>query len=191
MATWGSSSGHLDDDGENEEEDEYPSEICAEEEDREECTESSSDDDVPAFSPSMNQYSNRKNQGRSDQMDGCNLVVLTFATVFLHSFSVFVCAFSNLKPPAAFSGESGGHLPNKTEAKQQCRTLNQSEGQSGGTRRQENLCWPFESSIVDSTPHWQEQISQLQRQLDLSTSMCQTLLQDQQVCKLNKYTHTH
>ncbi|XP_037545863.1 pericentriolar material 1 protein isoform X2 [Nematolebias whitei] len=154
MATWGSSSGHLDDDDddENEEEDEYHSEMCADEEDREECTESSSDDDIHVFSPSMNQcsYSNRKNQG------------------------------SNLKPPAAFSGDSGGHLHNKTEAKQQCRTLNQSAGQTGGMRRQENLCWPFESSFVDSTPHWQEQISQLQRQLDFSTSMCQTLLQDQQ-----------
>uniref|UniRef100_A0A3Q3F213 Pericentriolar material 1 n=1 Tax=Kryptolebias marmoratus TaxID=37003 RepID=A0A3Q3F213_KRYMA len=71
MATWGSSSGHLDDDDdENEEEDEYRSEICAEEEeDQEECTESSSDDDIHVFSPSMNQcsYSNRKNQGRSEQ----------------------------------------------------------------------------------------------------------------------------
>ncbi|XP_037830810.1 pericentriolar material 1 protein isoform X3 [Kryptolebias marmoratus] len=154
MATWGSSSGHLDDDDdENEEEDEYRSEICAEEEeDQEECTESSSDDDIHVFSPSMNQcsYSNRKNQG------------------------------SNLKPPAAFSGEGGGHLHNKTKVKQQSRTSNQPAGQHAGIRRQENLRWPSELSFVDGTHQWQEQISQLQRQLDFSTSMCQTLLQDQQ-----------
>lgn len=110
MATWGSSSGHLDDDDdddddeENEEEDEYRSEICAEEEDQEECTESSSDDDIHVFSPSMNQcsYSNRKNQGRSDQtMDRWTLVALTFATVFLNSF-VFLCL--SLQQPEASTG---------------------------------------------------------------------------------------
>lgn len=101
------------------------------------------------------------------------------------SLCVCVCAFSNLKPPAAFSGEDDGHLHNKTKMKQQSRSLNQSSGPTGGLRRQENLCWPFEFSPVDGTHHWQEQISQLQRQLDFSTSMCQTLLQDQQVCVLN------
>uniref|UniRef100_A0A1A7Z522 Pericentriolar material 1 n=1 Tax=Iconisemion striatum TaxID=60296 RepID=A0A1A7Z522_9TELE len=151
MATWGSSSGHLDDDDENA--DEYRSEICAEEEEEQEgCTESSSDDDIHVYSPGMNQcsYSNRKNQG------------------------------SNLKPPAAFSGESCDHLHNKTQVKQQSRTSNQSPSQHGGIRRQENLRWPSELSFVDSTHQWQEQMSQLQRQLDFSTSMCQTLLQDQQ-----------
>ncbi|XP_054599793.1 pericentriolar material 1 protein isoform X5 [Nothobranchius furzeri] len=152
MATWGSSSDHLDDDDENAD-DEYRSEICAEEEEeQEECTESSSDDDVHVFSPGMNQCShcNRKNQG------------------------------SNLKPPAAFSGESCDHLHNKTQVKQQSRPSNQSPSQHGSIRRQENLRWPSELSFVDGTHHFQEQISQLQKQLDFSTSMCQTLLQDQQ-----------
>lgn len=70
MATWGSSPCHLDDDDDDEDddEDEYQSEIGAEEEEEhEECADSSSDDDIHIYSSSRNQcsYSNRKNQGRS------------------------------------------------------------------------------------------------------------------------------
>ncbi|XP_044046674.1 pericentriolar material 1 protein isoform X2 [Siniperca chuatsi] len=158
MATWGSTPCHLDDDdNEDVDEDEYRSEMGAEEEEeQEDCAESSSDDDVHIYSSSRNQcsYSNRKNQG------------------------------SNLKPPPAFSGEGSGNpsLHNKTKAKQQqqSRSLNQSASQHGGTRRQENLRWASELSFAEGSCHWQEQASQLQRQLDFSTSMCQTLLQDQQ-----------
>nr|XP_033479901.1 pericentriolar material 1 protein isoform X2 [Epinephelus lanceolatus] len=162
MATWGSTPCHLDDDDEEEEEeddeDEYRSEMGAEEnEEHEECAESSSDDDIHIYSSSRNQcaYSNRKNQG------------------------------SNLKPPPAFSGEGSGNqsLYNKTKAKQQqqSRSLNQSStSQRGGTRRQENLRWASELSVAEGSCQWQEQVNQLQRQLDFSTSMCQTLLQDQQ-----------
>ncbi|XP_030596055.1 pericentriolar material 1 protein isoform X2 [Archocentrus centrarchus] len=154
MATWGSSPCHLeDDDDDDDDHEEYRSEIGAEEEEeQEECTDSTSDDDIHVYSPSRNlcSYSNRKNQG------------------------------SNLKPPAAFSGEGGGLLHNKTKAKQQSRSLNQSASQHGGTRRQENLRWASELSFTEGSYHWQEQVNQLQRQLDFSTSMCQTLLQDQQ-----------
>ncbi|XP_035985516.1 LOW QUALITY PROTEIN: pericentriolar material 1 protein [Fundulus heteroclitus] len=155
MATWGSSPCNLDedDDEDNDEEEDYHSEICAEEEEeQDECTESSPDDDLHLYTPSMNQasYSSRKNQG------------------------------SNLKPPAAYSGDIDGHLHNETKAKQQSRSLNQSSGQQGGVRRQENLRWASELSFAEGTCQWQEQINQLQRQLDFSTSMCQTLLQDQQ-----------
>ncbi|XP_072240937.1 pericentriolar material 1 protein isoform X5 [Leuresthes tenuis] len=157
MATWGSSPCHLDedddDDDDDEEEDVYRSEMGAEEEEeREVCTDSSSDDDLHLYSPSRSQcsYSDRKNQG------------------------------SNLKPPAAFSGESGGHLHNKTKVKQQFGGLNQSASHHGGICRQENLRWASEVSLTEGPSHWQEQVSQLQRQLDFSTSMCQTLLQDQQ-----------
>ncbi|XP_016525788.1 pericentriolar material 1 protein isoform X3 [Poecilia formosa] len=149
MATWGSSPCNLDD--ENEEADDYHSEMCAEEEE-EECTESSSDDDIHIYSSRMNQssYSNRKNQG------------------------------SNLKPPAAFSGDAEAHLHNETKAKDQSRGTKPPAGQHGGVRRQENLRWASELSFAEGSIHWQEQINQLQRQLDFSTSMCQTLLQDQQ-----------
>ncbi|XP_042340490.1 pericentriolar material 1 protein isoform X5 [Plectropomus leopardus] len=161
MATWGSTPCHLDDDeeDEDEDEDEYHSEMGAEEEEEhEERAESSSDDDIHIYSSSRNQcaYSNRKNQG------------------------------SNLKPPPAFSGEGSGNpsLHNKTKTKQQQqqpRSLNQSAtSQHGGTRRQENLRWASELSFAEGSCQWQEQVSQLQRQLDFSTSMCQTLLQDQQ-----------
>uniref|UniRef100_A0A8C7HHX9 Pericentriolar material 1 n=1 Tax=Oncorhynchus kisutch TaxID=8019 RepID=A0A8C7HHX9_ONCKI len=54
----------------------------------------------------------------------------------------------------------------------------------GGARRQENLRWAAELSFQEgsglASRHWQEQVGTLQRQLDFSTSMCQTLLQDQQ-----------
>uniref|UniRef100_A0A4W4HG51 Pericentriolar material 1 protein C-terminal domain-containing protein n=1 Tax=Electrophorus electricus TaxID=8005 RepID=A0A4W4HG51_ELEEL len=52
----------------------------------------------------------------------------------------------------------------------------------GGARRQENLRWPADLSASEGPAHttWQEQVTQLQKQLDFSTAMCQTLLQDQQ-----------
>lgn len=68
MATWGSTPCQLDDD----DEDEYNSETGAEEEeDQEECAESSSDEDIHIYSTSRNQcsYSNRKNQGRSEELE--------------------------------------------------------------------------------------------------------------------------
>lgn len=70
MATWGSSPCRLDDDDDDDDE-EYQSEMGAEEEgEQEECTDSTSDDDIHVYSPSRNlcSYSNRKNQGRSDQV---------------------------------------------------------------------------------------------------------------------------
>ncbi|CAN9510235.1 unnamed protein product [Ophioblennius macclurei] len=155
MATWGSIPHHHNDgdDDEDDDEDEYHSEMCGEEdEDQEECTESSSDDDIHVFSPNRNQcsYSNRKNQG------------------------------SNLKPPAAFSGERPEHLHNKTKAKQQQQQQQQPASQQRATRRQENLRWASELSFAEGSSNWQEQVSHLQRQLDFSTNMCQTLMQDQQ-----------
>ncbi|XP_032356497.1 pericentriolar material 1 protein isoform X4 [Etheostoma spectabile] len=159
MATWGSTPCHLDEDDDDEDDDEYQSEMGAEEEEeQEECSESSSDDDIHIYSSSRNQcsYSNRKNQE------------------------------SNLKPPQAFSGEGSVNpsLPNKTKVKQQqqqSRSLNQSAtSEHGGTRRQENLRWASELSFTEGSCQWQEQVSQLQRQLDFSTSMCHSLLQDQQ-----------
>lgn len=51
--------------------------------------------------------------------------------------------------------------------------------------RQENLRWAADLSASESATHththWQEQATQLQRQLDFSTAICQMLLQDQQV----------
>nr|XP_020476413.1 pericentriolar material 1 protein isoform X2 [Monopterus albus] len=150
-ATWCSSPCHIDDD----DEDEYHSEMGAEvEEDQEEDAESSSDDiHIYPLSRNQSSYNNRNNHG------------------------------SNLKPPPAFSGEDSGHLHNKTKVEQQqqlSRSLNQCASQHGGTRRQENLRWASELSCAEGSLHWEEQVSQLQRQLDFSTSMCQTLLQDQQ-----------
>ncbi|XP_028300548.1 pericentriolar material 1 protein isoform X2 [Gouania willdenowi] len=81
---------------------------------------------------------------------------------------------SNLQPPEAFLGDVSGCLHNK--ARQQ-----QSTTQHGSAQRQENLRWASELSVAEgSSSHWQEQISNLQSQLDFSSSMCQTLMQDQQ-----------
>uniref|UniRef100_A0A8C7G4R2 Pericentriolar material 1 n=1 Tax=Oncorhynchus kisutch TaxID=8019 RepID=A0A8C7G4R2_ONCKI len=73
-----------------------------------------------------------------------------------------------------------------SRAKQQ---QSQAHGGIAGARRQENLRWAAELSFKEgsgtgsalASHHWQEQVGTLQRQLDFSTSMCQTLLQDQQM----------
>ncbi|XP_058883052.1 pericentriolar material 1 protein isoform X1 [Acipenser ruthenus] len=52
--------------------------------------------------------------------------------------------------------------------------------QNVSMRRQENLRWASDLSFVEETEPWQEQINKLKKQLDFSTSMCQTLMQDQQ-----------
>eukprot|EP00066_Takifugu_rubripes_P021917 XP_011611183.1 PREDICTED: pericentriolar material 1 protein isoform X4 [Takifugu rubripes] len=145
MATWGSSPCQLEDD----EDEEYNTEMGAdEEEEQDECTEGSSDDDIQICSRNQSSYSNRKNQG------------------------------SNRNPPILISGDGGGNTPlhNKTKAQEPQR----SENRHGSARRQENVRWASELSFAEGSRHWQEQVSQLQRQMDFSTSMCQTLLQDQQ-----------
>lgn len=48
-------------------------------------------------------------------------------------------------------------------------------------RRQENFRWISELSYVEEKEQWQEQINQLKKQLEFSVSICQTLMQDQQV----------
>ncbi|CAL9699916.1 unnamed protein product [Knipowitschia caucasica] len=150
MATWGSSPCNLDDD----EADQYQ-EMAVEEREENECsTEDSSDEDFHVYSNrNQRSYSNRNNQG------------------------------CNLKPPSNFSnGDSEQTFNSKANTEQQQgRNLNQSSGQQQSSmRRQENLRWASDLSFAEGSCHWQEQVAQLQRQLDLSTSMCQTLLQDQQ-----------
>uniref|UniRef100_A0A674BMS3 Pericentriolar material 1 n=1 Tax=Salmo trutta TaxID=8032 RepID=A0A674BMS3_SALTR len=90
-------------------------------------------------------------------------------------------SYSNRKALA-----SGRPSP-RSRAKQQ-QQQSQAHGGIGGARRQENLRWAAELSFQEgsgtgsvlASNHWQEQVGTLQRQLDFSTSMCQTLLQDQQ-----------
>ncbi|XP_051983523.1 pericentriolar material 1 protein-like isoform X2 [Xyrauchen texanus] len=55
-------------------------------------------------------------------------------------------------------------------------------GSCSRTRRQENLRWAADLSLSEgiAPTHWMEQITDLQKQLNFSTTMCQTLLQDQQ-----------
>uniref|UniRef100_A0A8C4YVB9 Pericentriolar material 1 n=1 Tax=Gadus morhua TaxID=8049 RepID=A0A8C4YVB9_GADMO len=94
---------------------------------------------------------------------------------------------SNLKPPAAFSGvEVSGPITVRAKARanhtapspRQIKVANQSGSQAAGaTRRQENLRWASELSVSEAP---REQISQLQKQLDLSSNVYQTLLHDQQ-----------
>ncbi|XP_061100859.1 pericentriolar material 1 protein isoform X1 [Conger conger] len=53
------------------------------------------------------------------------------------------------------------------------------QGGAGG-RRQENMHWAWARSPPEVQQHWQDQVTQLHKQLQFSTSMCQTLLHDQQ-----------
>uniref|UniRef100_A0A8C8EH96 Pericentriolar material 1 protein C-terminal domain-containing protein n=1 Tax=Oncorhynchus tshawytscha TaxID=74940 RepID=A0A8C8EH96_ONCTS len=154
MATWGGSTPcQLDEDG-------YPSEMGAEEEEEEEeedGVESSSSDDLHLYSTrKQRSYSNRKTLGRSVR----------------NSYKDTHFFFSSGRP---------------SRAKQQQQS--QAHGGIAGARRQENLRWAAELSFKEgsgtgsalASHHWQEQVGTLQRQLDFSTSMCQTLLQDQQM----------
>ncbi|XP_070972188.1 pericentriolar material 1 protein-like isoform X8 [Oncorhynchus clarkii lewisi] len=151
MATWGGSTPCQLD------EDGYPSEMGAEEEEEEEedGAESSSSDDLHLYSTrKQRSYSNRKTLGSNV-----------------------------LKPPQQFASVASGR---PSRAKQQ---QSQAHGGIAGARRQENLRWAAELSFKEgsgtgstlASHHWQEQVGTLQRQLDFSTSMCQTLLQDQQM----------
>lgn len=54
-------------------------------------------------------------------------------------------------------------------------------------RRQENFRWMSELSYVEEKEQWQEQINQLKKQHEFSVSICQTLMQDQQVDMKNNY----
>uniref|UniRef100_A0A8C5XJQ8 Pericentriolar material 1 n=1 Tax=Microcebus murinus TaxID=30608 RepID=A0A8C5XJQ8_MICMU len=60
------------------------------------------------------------------------------------------------------------------------RPLAKTRQQNISMQRQENLRWMSELSYVEEKEQWQEQISQLRKQLDFSVSICQTLMQDQQ-----------
>uniref|UniRef100_A0A8C4NXY3 Pericentriolar material 1 n=1 Tax=Dicentrarchus labrax TaxID=13489 RepID=A0A8C4NXY3_DICLA len=91
--------------------------------------------------------------------------------IHIYSSSRNQCSYSNRKNQAR---------SDKVDIEGISISLNQSASQHGGARRQENLRWASELSFAEGSCHWQEQVSQLQRQLDFSTSMYQTLLQDQQ-----------
>ncbi|XP_049577180.1 pericentriolar material 1 protein isoform X3 [Syngnathus scovelli] len=82
----------------------------------------------------------------------------------------------NPKPSASFSCGTKQQQPAPPP-----RGSDQSASQPASARRQENLCWASELSATEGSSHWQEQIGQLRTQLDFSTNMCQTLLQDQQM----------
>lgn len=127
----------------------------------------------------------RIREGESSWQKVHSLTVLALLVWDLSSLSLSVCAqcFSNPKPPIAFSGDVEAHLHNETKVKDQSRGTKPPVGQHGGVRRQENLRWASELSFAEGSGHWQDQINQLQRQLEFSTSMCQTLLQDQQVSR--------
>uniref|UniRef100_H0WPK9 Pericentriolar material 1 n=1 Tax=Otolemur garnettii TaxID=30611 RepID=H0WPK9_OTOGA len=60
------------------------------------------------------------------------------------------------------------------------RPLAKTRQQNISMQRQENLRWMSELSYVEEKEQWQEQISQLRKQLDFSVNICQTLMQDQQ-----------
>ncbi|XP_051559270.1 pericentriolar material 1 protein-like isoform X3 [Myxocyprinus asiaticus] len=72
--------------------------------------------------------------------------------------------------------------PSPCESRGHPRQQQDDRGSCSRTRRQENLRWAADLSLSEgiAPTHWKEQITHLQKQLNFSTTMCQTLLQDQQ-----------
>ncbi|KAJ8262334.1 hypothetical protein GJAV_G00165270 [Gymnothorax javanicus] len=80
---------------------------------------------------------------------------------------------------AALSGSERGRLelfPGPATQQQQQRNRSR--------RRQENSRWASDLSFGEERQQLQEQVAELQKQLDFSTSVCQTLVQDQQALSL-------
>lgn len=92
-----------------------------------------------------------------------------FASFFLFSLP----RWKNCRPLSA----DGNYRP-LSKARQQ---------QNISMRRQENLRWMSELSYVEEKEQWQEQINQLKKQHEFSVSICQTLMQDQQVDLKSSY----
>ncbi|XP_076869716.1 LOW QUALITY PROTEIN: pericentriolar material 1 protein [Brachyhypopomus gauderio] len=152
MATWGGSTQcPL---GEEEDDDEdSPSELGVEEEEEaeDEGEETSSGDEVRA-------YPTRKHPGDTDRKNSDGVKA---------------------------TGETAGRVSPcgpRPRPRTQHRQPMEGANPGGGAKRQENLHWPADLSTSEGSGHasWQEQVAQLQRQLDFSTAMCHTLLQDQQ-----------
>ncbi|XP_064191050.1 pericentriolar material 1 protein isoform X3 [Anguilla rostrata] len=150
MATWGGSTPRH----LEEEEDCYPSETGAEEEEEE--ADSSSSEDLPLYT-SRTQASF---SGRKSNESGLKT--------------------SNPYPAGAVPGPSSrGRAKARSRQQQQQQQQGGAEAGAGG-RRQENMRWAWARSPLEGQQHWQEQVTQLQKQLEFSTVMCQTLLHDQQ-----------
>ncbi|KAL4640552.1 pericentriolar material 1 protein isoform X1 [Arapaima gigas] len=87
---------------------------------------------------------------------------------------------SALKATNPFSAEGAGQSSSQPKPETRTKVWSKRSPGSSGVRRQENLRWASELSFSEGRHHWQEQVAQLKKQLDFSTSMCQTLMQDQQ-----------
>ncbi|XP_036439444.1 pericentriolar material 1 protein isoform X3 [Colossoma macropomum] len=137
--------------GEEDDED-FMSEPGAEEEEEDEEDEG----EETSSSDDLQSFSNRKQQSSSNRKNRDSVKVV---------------------------GELSGR-PSPRRPRPQHRQQSEREGACprSGARRQENLRWAADLSASEGTTHthWQEQVTQLQKQLDFSTAMCQTLLQDQQ-----------
>lgn len=170
LATWGGSTqcplGDYDED--------YPSELAEhedEDEDEEEGAESSSTDEPHSYS-NRKPCSSGKNRNRCahTHFRKCTPLFFFFVCLYvaflLHNHSLII-----------YTGSLKGSSSHCTRSRP--------FPSSKGAKRQENLRWAAELSASESATnthtHWQEQTTQLQRQLNFSTAMCQMLLQDQQV----------
>ncbi|KAI4901846.1 hypothetical protein NFI96_025107 [Prochilodus magdalenae] len=134
----------------DEDDEDYTSEPAAEEEDEEDEGEESSSSD------DIHSLTNRKQPSSSSRKN---------------------------RESAKVVGELPGR-PSPRRPRQQHRQQSERERKCprSAARRQENLRWAADLSASEGNTHthWQEQVTQLQKQLDFSTTMCQTLLQDQQ-----------
>ncbi|KPP76919.1 pericentriolar material 1 protein-like [Scleropages formosus] len=87
---------------------------------------------------------------------------------------------SGFKATNPFSVDGAGRSSSQPRPDSRTKMRSKRSHDSGGMKRQENLRWASDLSFTEGRRHWQEQVAQLKKQLDFSTSMCQTLMQDQQ-----------
>uniref|UniRef100_A0A8C9TN27 Pericentriolar material 1 n=1 Tax=Scleropages formosus TaxID=113540 RepID=A0A8C9TN27_SCLFO len=93
---------------------------------------------------------------------------------------ISLSSLSGFKATNPFSVDGAGRSSSQPRPDSRTKMRSKRSHDSGGMKRQENLRWASDLSFTEGRRHWQEQVAQLKKQLDFSTSMCQTLMQDQQ-----------
>lgn len=108
----------------------------------------------------------------------CNIIQIAEVSLKGKIWNVSFCTHSSFLPHPSLRWKNVRPLSADGNYRPLSKTRQQ---QNISMRRQENLRWMSEVSYVEEKEQWQEQINQLKKQLEFSVSICQTLMQDQQV----------
>lgn len=108
----------------------------------------------------------------------CNIIQIAEVSLKGKIWNVSFCTHSSFLPHPSLRWKNVRPLSADGNYRPLSKTRQQ---QNVSMRRQENLRWMSEVSYVEEKEQWQEQINQLKKQLEFSVSICQTLMQDQQV----------